>query len=780
MTKPLYPLAAALVAALLVPAAAHAQEPTVNPDADEIDLLEDIRKGTLNWVELTYQSYRKAKMDSTLAMQIPARELELAWGSLKLDGGYLVPIEPADIDEDEPGAAEVPKEREWIAAVYVGTGSFHWDPPNKTQQWILGEMLRDLSNKRHGKAPEYVEELDITITDGAIFMLNGKWRDLLTEGATAIELDKKMERGAKSLWKNKFVSKKAAARAQAKDMIEGAERGFLSVDMITDSIKGAPSLIYSYDPDEFEPASITTAKRYALNRDSITWTNLGLGIDPEMAATMTERDIAMAANHHSPIDVQYYDLDMTVRRDDQTNDWGMEVVGSMKLKLTKPGKSLLVAFINSGSFELDESQKTGAVAPEARPMKVQYFRDADGAPITYLHSGNALLVDLGREYQAGEEYEMKFKYSGNFIWSAKSDPPPRSLSEMENLDQGSQAIVKIITWELPPGLPWYPSNGIADRYTFDWKLRLPRPLIAATSGTLLALDKTDKHMVHVIKEEDPETFPAIVFGNFNVHENEPDYDAGEIKIRLYTLAGFDKEAKSFLEEAQSIVSYYSAMFGPYPFSELDLVQMAPFQGFAQAPAGIIRITGEVFIPKTDLVGLYDYADGELRDYFMPHEVAHEWWGHKVDFGGWPSSRDQWISETFAEYSAALYIEERDARRSGDPEDTSGYDDRSAAWRINRRGHVQSRTAPLWAGHQMGGYWTSTVYSRGPLVLDMLRQNFGKEAVLKVMAVWCELAHRNNGFALTEDFQKVLEQVIPGVAFDDFLNDFVKGNAEIPK
>ncbi len=33
--------------------------------------------------------------------------------------------------------------------------------------------------------------------------------------------------------------------------------------------------------------------------------------------------------------------------------------------------------------------------------------------------------------------------------------------------------------------------------------------------------------------------------------------------------------------------------------------------------------------------------------FRAHEVAHEWFGHKV---GWKSYRDQWLSEAFAEYA----------------------------------------------------------------------------------------------------------------------------------
>src|SRR6202022_1764279 len=39
--------------------------------------------------------------------------------------------------------------------------------------------------------------------------------------------------------------------------------------------------------------------------------------------------------------------------------------------------------------------------------------------------------------------------------------------------------------------------------------------------------------------------------------------------------------------------------------------------------------------------------------FRAHEVAHEWWGHKI---GWKTYRDQWLSESFAEYSAMMFVQ----------------------------------------------------------------------------------------------------------------------------
>ena len=38
-------------------------------------------------------------------------------------------------------------------------------------------------------------------------------------------------------------------------------------------------------------------------------------------------------------------------------------------------------------------------------------------------------------------------------------------------------------------------------------------------------------------------------------------------------------------------------------------------------------------------------------FFLAHELAHQWWGQAI---GWKNYHEQWISEGFAQYFAALY------------------------------------------------------------------------------------------------------------------------------
>jgi aminopeptidase N len=52
------------------------------------------------------------------------------------------------------------------------------------------------------------------------------------------------------------------------------------------------------------------------------------------------------------------------------------------------------------------------------------------------------------------------------------------------------------------------------------------------------------------------------------------------------------------------------------------------------------------------VGFQTHTPGAIAA-LRSHEVAHQWFGNAI---GWATYRDQWLSEAFAEYLGALYVE----------------------------------------------------------------------------------------------------------------------------
>jgi hypothetical protein len=726
--------------------------------ADDIDdLIDAARKKKSSSLDLYYEAQYDGDIDTDKAVKIPAKTLDLPWGELKLSAGWLVPVVPAELTEDTIGDKTVPDRNE-IAAVFVGEGSFQFDVPHPTERWSLNKNLKEL-----GVKDADFDSLNADLNGGVVLLFNGRWGALLREGGEAAAMDSKSARSAKRMWKARgdlwFDS---ASAMSTLDAARGKDRDFLILEIPTKTFKSRiPWLSYSYDPNANEAVGLEIHKRSPLNRDSIDSWSLVSWFSPERHAAHSISENTLAAADYD-LDAQHYSLEMRIYRDNDEGAWGMDVQGSARFTV---GHTTSVADLRLFS------------KANGYPVKLAWVRDDEGNDLPFMHKAGSMVVQLARTYNPGDELTLTFSYDGLMIAAFTQPAPQTSLTD----EDAAGAVVGIANYSLNDNDDWYPKNrGHSDFYTFDWKVTTPKPMVAVTSGTLLSMTQEGKRNIHVIRETTPVAFPAMVFGKFVIRENDPDYDKGEIKIRVYNHPGFEKDAQLIIDEAQGILAYYSHLYGDYAYKELDICQWPLGSGGAQAPAGLIRMTGETYISKTDLVNLYGVADPHIRDALLPHEIGHEWWGH---IAGFSSYRDQWVSETFAEYSSALYLEERQKRRSGDPDDLSGYEASKSEWMMRRRAHLTHRTAPLWLGARMNSakrnYWQSSAYARGPLILDMLRHRHGKEAVLKFMYTYLNHIKTNrSGATVSGDIQRVLETVLPEVKFDQFMADYVYGNKVI--
>ena len=114
-------------------------------------------------------------------------------------------------------------------------------------------------------------------------------------------------------------------------------------------------------------------------------------------------------------------------------------------------------------------------------------------------------------------------------------------------------------------------------------------------------------------------------------------------------------AGRILPLTQNSVRIYDAFFGKLPYTRIAMTQQ-PAGNFGQAWPTLIYMPFTAFLDSTQrwmASGDSRYATDDFFKYVGPHEVAHQWWGHLV---GWKSYRDQWMSEGFVEFSAALYAQ----------------------------------------------------------------------------------------------------------------------------
>ena len=208
-------------------------------------------------------------------------------------------------------------------------------------------------------------------------------------------------------------------------------------------------------------------------------------------------------------------------------------------------------------------------------------------------------------------------------------------------------------------------------------------------------------------------------------------------------------------------------------------------GHGQAFDGFIHMSEETYWAESP-------GASEL---FRAHEVAHQWWGHKI---GWKTYRDQWLSEAFAEYSAIMFIESTMEHGPGIRDEIlSVYENTlfgslrgamskySRPWLLELNEHEHERLGPIDVGaragtRQMPGGYQLQNYIKGPLVLHMLREGLrvstrSDETFVAILRDFVDTYKGKR--ASTEDFFGIVAKHRPG-DWSWFINQWIYG-AEIP-
>lgn len=176
-------------------------------------------------------------------------------------------------------------------------------------------------------------------------------------------------------------------------------------------------------------------------------------------------------------------------------------------------------------------------------------------------------------------------------------------------------------------------------------------------------------------------------------------------------------ADSALVDGINAGRVYTKTFGRIAAKNVAITQQAQWS-FGQSWPSLIFLPYLAFLDagirhELGLVKANDFVD--LVGF---HEMAHQWWGHAV---GWETYHDAWLSEGFAEFSAALTLQ-----------NTGGIGAYRRFWGRAREAILRKRggSAPVEAGPLTLGFRLATsrspeayqalVYEKGAFVLHMLR------------------------------------------------------------
>ncbi len=248
-----------------------------------------------------------------------------------------------------------------------------------------------------------------------------------------------------------------------------------------------------------------------------------------------------------------------------------------------------------------------------------------GKPAPYAHRRDELLVLLEPPPAPGEEVEVAVANHGRMA-----------------LRPGGDNYWTLGTWA------WYPQpDWDAELATVDLVVRVPEPLLPFASGDTVSQVTENGFTRLTSRLEHPMQVPVVAAGKYKVVEETR--DGVTCRVAAYAIAKEDA-CRRLVNNFFAAVEFYQQLFGvPYPFKEMDIVEINDW-GSGQAPPGVIFITQEAYSPLSSTLNRI-FSQG-VNERFV-HEVAHTWWGHIVKMG---SPEEVWMSESFAEYAAALCLQ----------------------------------------------------------------------------------------------------------------------------
>lgn len=313
-------------------------------------------------------------------------------------------------------------------------------------------------------------------------------------------------------------------------------------------------------------------------------------------------------------------------------------------------------------------------------------------------------VVLPRRVAAGEQFVVELAYKGKVVEKVR---PTGDLILRDTLF-------------------WVPRHPETRRSRFTLTFRIPERYAIASGGDLIEERVEDDTRIIRRATREPVRSMSFNFGRFDVTDvnfddvppimiyadrQHPGFAPGNREKTIQDLAGAIRTQRDY--------------FGPFPFPSLLVTETPLYSG--QAFPGFLLLSFQTF-------GELHTGEAEL---FRSHEVAHQWWGAAVD---WEHYRDQWLSEGFAQYGAALYA------HSGLQQEQQ-FRDMLTAWRHDVLGEVNigqglglrhygfrpeviqksdgSESGPLVAGYRLRSTKTPfdyrlLVYEKGAFILHMLR------------------------------------------------------------
>jgi hypothetical protein len=325
---------------------------------------------------------------------------------------------------------------------------------------------------------------------------------------------------------------------------------------------------------------------------------------------------------------------------------------------------------------------------------------------------------------------------------------------------------------------WYPQSTVTDYATANLRVTVPHDFEVVATGDPVGPPMPPPGVVepgqrrrktYVFDAAKPTRYLALVISRFNSTDTRQ-ITAGGTDVALYVQSSPRQmsRVRDMGDKVEAVFKFYASLVGdaPYPSFTLAITESDRPGGHSPPYFAMLNqvVIGAAFVWRNDPVSFDNYPT-----FFLAHEVAHQWWGHAV---GWKNYHEQWISEGFAQYFAALYAEK----------DREGNVLANLLRQMRHTAISASAQGPIFLGYRLGHIqsddriFRAIVYNKAAMVLHMLRRLVGDDAFFAgVRSFYEQWKFKKAG---TDDFRRAMEQA-SGRDLERFFETWLYG-ASIPR
>ena len=414
------------------------------------------------------------------------------------------------------------------------------------------------------------------------------------------------------------------------------------------------------------------------------------------------------------------------------------ISNTVDLTVQKGGKTTGTALLYGRALQPEHSTLTFLLDPT---LVVDSIIDINGQKLPFQRNDKSWAGIIAFPSQDSVDFHLKFYYEGDFLNPLRN----YKIKTGNRYFTTSRVSGSIYQPSSPTG--WYPQQEYLDPMTFDVTYRIPDDMSLVAAGKKISdTSENGINISHYLSTQ-PSIICSFSLGFYKATSYRFDNDS--LPIILYDIAGGEPEKVA--ADLGNSMRLFTSLFGKTNYAELKVAAGPMYHGQA--------FDEFIHLPWFDeLVGQKDEAVSIGR----AHEVAHAWWGHGV---GRKSYHDTWLSEGFAEYSAALYAQF--VLKKDGP-----FLDKLKQWKeqIVTTGKYALGSGPplksIWLGYRASAIqhrddYSLSIYKKGAWVLHMLRMmmlnlvDLNEDAFKSMMQDYYQ-SYRCT-MASTDDFRKIAEK-----------------------